>query len=273
MVGMSDLRGLLPIDDAGRIDSDLACAQCGYNLRGALPRGDCPECGAAVSAAIERGRKLRRESNTLLMTASGMGWLIAAGIASICCALLLAVEPWVPMVGWLALPGIVTIVIGVPIGLWLVTEPQADNLNNLRRLVRLSMIATPCGVVLLLLGISVAIAWIEYVVLLIACTGLFSFGGAIYALSRSVASVGGVWLQRQLRFVGLLVFAVCLSAIVLIIVAPFMSRRATPDAFGLIVDVAGMAALILLLWLLPLLFLVRQRVQRIAGGASEGRFG
>jgi hypothetical protein len=269
---MSDSRGLVQLDDAGRIDTDLSCAHCGYNLRAALPRGDCPECGTAVSAAIERGRKLRRESGTLLITASGMGWLIAAGIASIYFALLLAVGPRVPMLGWLALPGFVTIVIGVPVGLWLVTEPQADNLNGLRRLVRFSMIAIPCGVVVLLLGIAASIAWIEHVVLLIVCTGLFSFGGAIYALSRSVASVGGVWLQRQLRFVGLLVFALSVAAMLLIVFMAVLPKGLPVDAWVMVSDIAHLLAVGLMLWLLPLLLLVRHRVQRIAAGAAEGRF-
>ena len=38
------------LDDDGRIlEDDLTCLHCGYNLRGLLPEGDCPECGTAVA--------------------------------------------------------------------------------------------------------------------------------------------------------------------------------------------------------------------------------
>ena len=38
------------VDASGRLASDVACVQCGYNLRGALgpPEGRCPECGLPV---------------------------------------------------------------------------------------------------------------------------------------------------------------------------------------------------------------------------------
>jgi len=38
----------LKLDEEGRLDEDIACLKCGYNLRG-LPTDDaCPECGTAV---------------------------------------------------------------------------------------------------------------------------------------------------------------------------------------------------------------------------------
>jgi len=38
----------LQLDDQGRLDRDLSCISCQYNLRGADPQGRCPECGTAV---------------------------------------------------------------------------------------------------------------------------------------------------------------------------------------------------------------------------------
>ena len=46
----------VPLDGAGRIDLDLPCVACGYNLRTGLPDGTCPECGASVSQSIVRSR-------------------------------------------------------------------------------------------------------------------------------------------------------------------------------------------------------------------------
>lgn len=38
---------------AGRIEHDVSCTQCGYNLRGLEPSGKCPECGTTIGASIE----------------------------------------------------------------------------------------------------------------------------------------------------------------------------------------------------------------------------
>ena len=47
------------LDDDGRIlEDDLACLACGYNLRGLLPDGACPECGTAVGRSTH-GNLLR----------------------------------------------------------------------------------------------------------------------------------------------------------------------------------------------------------------------
>jgi hypothetical protein len=72
--------GGLPLDARGRLDGDLSCAGCEYNLRGMLPDGDCPECGRPVRDALEadrapwRDRAWRRRMTWAL-------WLLAAGNA------------------------------------------------------------------------------------------------------------------------------------------------------------------------------------------------
>lgn len=38
----------LHLDATGRLDQDLPCLRCGYNLRGLAPDGSCPECGTAI---------------------------------------------------------------------------------------------------------------------------------------------------------------------------------------------------------------------------------
>ena len=42
----------LRFDDEGRLDSDLSCARCGYDLRGMKERDECPECGLNVHRSI-----------------------------------------------------------------------------------------------------------------------------------------------------------------------------------------------------------------------------
>ncbi len=42
----------LQFDDEGRLQSDLSCIGCGYNLRALRRDGDCPECGAAIRLSL-----------------------------------------------------------------------------------------------------------------------------------------------------------------------------------------------------------------------------
>jgi hypothetical protein len=45
----------MSLDGAGRFDSDLSCVQCGHNLRGLLPTGECGECGSPVELSMGGG--------------------------------------------------------------------------------------------------------------------------------------------------------------------------------------------------------------------------
>ena len=48
---MAESRGQIPFvayDADGRLDQDLPCLKCGYNLRTLFDDGQCPECGASV---------------------------------------------------------------------------------------------------------------------------------------------------------------------------------------------------------------------------------
>lgn len=45
---------------AAPIEGDVACVQCGYNLRGLARGGQCPECGGPIMASFGRGRFLFR---------------------------------------------------------------------------------------------------------------------------------------------------------------------------------------------------------------------
>ena len=47
---------IIKLDLAGRIDDDIACRKCGYNLRGLLPDGYCPECAGKISQSLEDDR-------------------------------------------------------------------------------------------------------------------------------------------------------------------------------------------------------------------------
>ena len=51
---MAESQGQIPFveyDADGRIDQDLPCLKCGYNLRGLRDDGECPDCGNDVGNA------------------------------------------------------------------------------------------------------------------------------------------------------------------------------------------------------------------------------
>jgi len=43
----------IPLDANGRLDVDLPCVGCEYNLRSMKPDGQCPECGHAVGPSLQ----------------------------------------------------------------------------------------------------------------------------------------------------------------------------------------------------------------------------
>lgn len=78
------------MDADGRIDADVHCKACGYNLRGQLLENTCPECGASVEWSARGDRLAYHDPRWVGSLARGMLWLmitvgawIALGIAEI----------------------------------------------------------------------------------------------------------------------------------------------------------------------------------------------
>jgi hypothetical protein len=70
------------LDAAGRIDEDISCIACGYNLRGLSPDSICPECATPIGRSI-KGDLLRFCPPDWVETlASGMNWIVAGLIIS-----------------------------------------------------------------------------------------------------------------------------------------------------------------------------------------------
>ena len=69
-------RSGVALDADGRLAVDHPCACCGYNLRGLVPSGACPECGLAVEDSLRRDT-LRFADRRWLRTVR-LGLLMAA---------------------------------------------------------------------------------------------------------------------------------------------------------------------------------------------------
>jgi len=73
----------LPLDQAGRIDADIPCRKCGYNLRGLLPDGVCPECATAVGRSLHGDLLRFCDPDWVQTLASGMNWIVAGIVLSV----------------------------------------------------------------------------------------------------------------------------------------------------------------------------------------------
>ncbi len=80
------------------IEEDIACMGCGYNLRGLLADGKCPECGGAIAPSLERrpfggwslGRlRWIRRGMTLLLVVAAYRILMAATLGYVAFRILL----------------------------------------------------------------------------------------------------------------------------------------------------------------------------------------
>lgn len=135
---------------AARVEHDISCRKCGYNLRGLSVEGRCPECGSAVGLSLQGD--LLRYSEPAWVDGLRRGIsLIIAGIA----VMVLAVIASVLLNGGRAAPtprtllvsqlgGIVFAVLNL-IGTWLLTERDPsglgeDQYGTSRKIIRVALI-------------------------------------------------------------------------------------------------------------------------------------
>ena len=95
---MSESRGQIPFvkyDADGRIDQDLPCLKCGYNLRTLFYDDECPECSTSVHEAARLTPDGRRGCLAELCEAGpprGCMVVLTAATAALAIVLALAVE-------------------------------------------------------------------------------------------------------------------------------------------------------------------------------------
>ena len=195
------------LDAASRIDVDLHCLKCGYNLRGLLPSGLCPECGTPVGRS-EHGDLLRFCSpDWVEAVASGFNWIVASivlGILLGCGAGLLA-----SLMGKgasaISLVGVAGAVVSF-IGYWKATTPDPSRLDRetsmtARKLTRITIVVN------LLLNTPeqlIAIPVPSIKILLLGATGIVgivnTFASLIYA-QQLATRIPDLSLAKQTRIV------------------------------------------------------------------------
>ena len=202
----------LPLDGAGRIDTDVPCRKCGYNLRGLLPESVCPECATAVGRSLH-GDLLRFCDPTWVETlASGMNWIVGGIVVAVLLGcvgggLLGIMGTTRPGVG--AIPLAASKIIGalvVLVGYWKVTMPDPGRVGNeasltARKLVRatqvIGLIAAPAPI-LLRSSIGALSAVLDLGILAVGAVGVL----AIFVYARQLAlRIPDDSLARQTRIV------------------------------------------------------------------------
>ncbi len=130
------MSSVIPLDSQGRIEVDVPCRGCGYNLRGLAPGGACPECGANIPALSDDLRF--SDPQWLEQLASSTAWLVAGIPVMILgvTAIAFLAHPLTEFVVMGLLWGAITLV-----GFWKLSAPEpgpapAEAGLTLRRLVR-----------------------------------------------------------------------------------------------------------------------------------------
>src|SRR5262245_44630413 len=138
------------VDASGRLDQDVTCRRCGYNLRGQSPDGVCSECGTPVGRSL-MGDLLRfSDPKWVRSLASGMDWIMVGVILSVLCSCLMSAA-----IGAIRLPHIILAVGQVATGIvpllgyWKLTVPdpgglEDSKLDRVRRTLRGSCLLNFC---------------------------------------------------------------------------------------------------------------------------------
>lgn len=135
------------LDANGRIDEDVSCRKCGYNLRGLLPETVCPECATVVGRSL-RGDYLRfADPAWVAQLFSGLNWImygVALGFLVGAAAGVLIAALKLPLLVITAIQ-VVFGIVGL-VGYWKFSMPDPSGLGesdglNARKLLRITQIA------------------------------------------------------------------------------------------------------------------------------------
>ena len=137
------------------IDRDTPCRACGYNLRGLVEIGRCPECGRPVAESLERAELRHSDPAWLRGMVTGLTILLRATAVNLVVAVLMLFVP--SELGLDALGSAVNLVAGAVAlyGAWLLTAPEPDapdHTGAAPQVARVALIVGLVGTVITLLG-------------------------------------------------------------------------------------------------------------------------
>jgi hypothetical protein len=253
------------------LKEDTPCRRCGYNLRGLLPTGLCPECGTAIAHSII-GNLLKQADpdwlERLRLGASLKLWNIALGI-------LVGVAAGVIVVAGLPQPLLTIIgIAGGALGLWatfLITsqEPRIalqEDPITLRKALRTCAAAAFVGAVISNTHIHGNWAVVAHVVgSVLGLAGMFVAWGELLYFRRFADRIpdpklvkSTTLLMWMVPIIGGLVIVLGLATALTIGVGPPASAAGAPGAgmgMGLVVGACffGAFGLFLFLWYVRLL--------------------
>lgn len=273
--------GHLALDADGRLDMDIHCAACEYNLRSLLPDGRCPECGIAIGQSTH-GDMLRFCEPTWVETlTSGMNWIVL----SILLALVLgcggnlvlfyvnkpAAAPPLYLIG-----GVVAL-----IGYWKLTtlDPRKSTTEEgvtARQVVRLGQVLSLTLSLATIALQQIDMRLVEWVMMpAIVLGAIVTIALCMYA-GALAERIPDQRLARHTRIVmwGWIVLGVAEVILALLGLAIGTSTTPTPGPglwFGLVVvrGVSGIAALVSGIWSIMLIVKYRRRFRDAARLARE----
>jgi len=233
---------VVALDAAGRIAIDITCRKCGYNLRGLLPDGRCPECGTAVGRSLHGDLLRFSDPEWVQKLASGMNWIVASIVISLFGGALGAISGGifssiVSTRSFVVLAPLSGLVLGVfsLVGYWKVTTPDPAKMMeesgvSLRKLVRLAEVTR--YVVAPLNSLMQQLAWSVAAIVLIAVSGIASLVGtvAIFLYARKLAlRIPDEKLARHCRIVmwGMAVMLALFVTLALLLVVVTLRLTAT----------------------------------------------
>ena len=279
-------------DADGRIDQDLPCLECGYNLRSLLDDAQCPECGASVQESARLGWLCQYDPAWLRRLAAATRSVQAAVV---CFAAPLAFVLWAAFAD--AGPGdavscfMVSLVVGAMVGLggaWDFTEPHPGagvHDHRVRLVARCATAAGLVGLLTLMVFTVVAVStlfsdpsllrdWMipPLALFVLACLGVGAWATLTYAAAL-VDKIPAARLATQLRIIAwgtATCFGICATAGAALLLLPdtFLSvDLVTPVAGALVAACVGL--IVMSIWSYPLLACCRSRFNEAALTAAR----